>query len=403
MRIPQSEVFDIGSLSDVGRERSENQDSVGYFQTSDGRWSLFLVCDGMGGHAGGQRASQLAVEVIGRAFGQLVETRGIGEALERAIVAANTAIFNEASENPTLKGMGTTCVAVVTGGGEALFAHVGDSRIYRIRPRSVEQLTKDHTAVQRMVDGGLLTEEEAREHTESNVLARCLGVRETVQPELRGPEPVLPGDRLLLCSDGLTGLVEDEIIAAIASMYPPQEAVSKLVELANDHGGHDNISVQLVYRKGRFKPTGKFRPDRFERLPKPSTPREPRRFPSPLQVGLLAVALFVAAVAWYHLKPSKPAEDPEPAARETIEPHGAPPTKPVPEEPRKESSEPLPDFAGAPPPEPEEPAELPGAEEPAKPTEVEQPAELEDPESDREPEAADESEEADIRAPGDLR
>ena len=258
----------IGSKTDVGATREENQDSVDYIQTPDGEWTLLVVCDGMGGHADGKLASSMAVDLIGRRFTELSAAGDAREALRGAIVDANAAVYSASRESGQARGMGTTCAALAVRGDEAWIAHVGDSRVYRIRPGVVERMTRDHSAVQRMVDAGMITEDEARRHPESNVLIRSVGVRETVEPDVRGPEKILPGDRFLLCSDGLWNVVEDEVVAAIASMYEPQEAAEKLIALANDRGGPDNISVQIFERADGKGLAKSFEPTKFRRAPK---------------------------------------------------------------------------------------------------------------------------------------
>ena len=262
--------YEIGSDTHTGMVRTENQDSIDIHYTADKAWRLMIVCDGMGGHAGGQKASSMAVQVIAEEFDRRIDDHhNAHETLNDAIIEANRAIFEEAQRNPELKGMGTTCVVLAVKEDKAYLAHVGDSRIYRIRPKVVERMTKDHSSVQKMVDGGLLSEEEAEDHPDSNILHRCIGAREELEPEIRGPEHIEKGDRYLLCSDGLTSLVEDQIIAAMTIINTPQEAVKKLIALANDRGGHDNTSVQILYRTGANRPKGKFNPDAFRRLPKP--------------------------------------------------------------------------------------------------------------------------------------
>ncbi|MCE5247698.1 Stp1/IreP family PP2C-type Ser/Thr phosphatase, partial [bacterium] len=258
----------IGGKTDVGATREENQDSIDYIQTPDGEWTLLVVCDGMGGHADGKLASSMAVDLIGRRFTELSAAGDAREALRGAIVDANAAVYSASRESGQARGMGTTCAALAVRGDEAWIAHVGDSRVYRIRPGVVERMTRDHSAVQRMVDAGMITEDEARRHPESNVLIRSVGVRETVEPDVRGPEKILPGDRFLLCSDGLWNVVEDEVVAAMASMYEPQEAVEKLIALANDRGGPDNISVQIFERADGKGLAKDFEPKKFRRAPK---------------------------------------------------------------------------------------------------------------------------------------
>ncbi len=263
----------IGSETDVGRERSENQDAVGYFKTADGRWTLLMVCDGLGGHAGGHTASTMAVEVISQIFRARVDDEPVPDTLRAAIEEANQAIHKKAQQDPTLRGMGTTCALLATDGRQVFVAHVGDSRVYRIRGEVITQLTRDHSTVQRLVDEGFMTSEEAKNHPNANLLARCLGPDPVVEVEVHKPLLLLPGDRYLLCSDGLYNMVEEPIIAALATMYPAPTATKKLVSLANDRGGLDNISVQILHRTDGSPATGQFDADRF-RVETPLSPRE---------------------------------------------------------------------------------------------------------------------------------
>ena len=273
--------YAVGSETDVGSVREQNQDAVGYFTTKDEAWTMLVVCDGMGGHAGGEMASKMAVEAIGHAFNTNITTVDPVTTLTQAIIAANDAIWQAAQQFPERRGMGTTVAALAWTGDQAYIAHVGDSRVYRVRPDSIERMTKDHSAVQRMVDGGLLTEEQAAEHPDSNILSMCVGAKETLEPEVRGPVTIEPGDRYLLCSDGLVPLVEDAFVAAMAMMYRPQEAVEKLIALANDRGGDDNISVQILHRTDAYPPTDKFEPDRFQLISASS--KVPQAKPAPPQ------------------------------------------------------------------------------------------------------------------------
>ena len=256
--------YSVGSETDVGSVRDENQDAVGYFQTKDGEWTLLVVCDGMGGHAAGQLASSLAVATLSEVFNRQIAEVDAVATLEQAIRAANAAIFQAAQESPEKRGMGTTVAALAVSSDQAFVAHVGDSRVYRIRPGTIERMTKDHSAVQRMVDGGLLTEEQAAEHPDANILSKCVGAKGDLDPDIRGPIAIDPGDRFLLCSDGLVPAVQETIVAAMAMMYRPQDAVEKLIALANDRGGDDNISVQIMHRDDAHPPTGVFEPDRFQ-------------------------------------------------------------------------------------------------------------------------------------------
>lgn len=257
-----SKVF-VGEGTDRGRVRDENQDATVFFRTSDDVWTLLIVCDGMGGHAGGSQASAIASEAVGQGFADLVETIGPVNALRDSIKAANRQIIHFAERNTELRGMGTTCAVLAVSGNKAYIAHVGDSRVYRIRPQSVEQITKDHSYVQQMMDKGLLSPEQANQHPDANRLMRCLGGESDVDIDVIGPEPVLAGDRYLLCSDGLWGQVSAIEIAAMSMAFSAQDAVNRLINLANERGGPDNISVQIYHQGDAHPPTGSFCPENF--------------------------------------------------------------------------------------------------------------------------------------------
>lgn len=236
----------LEALTDVGVERAENQDACG--STRVGNLDFFYVCDGMGGHRGGSTASTLAVEVLTEA---LSRAEGTVEArMQSAIEAANLAIFELAKKRRDLNGMGTTLVMVAIDhdAGTAHVAHVGDSRAYRLHGDLYQRITKDHTWVQRLVDDGVLTPEGAENHPHSNVIARSLGGRPDVEIEFTDVhEAPAEGDVFLLCSDGLYGLVkEPEVVRMLADLEPPA-AARALVDRANALGGHDNVTVQLVY------------------------------------------------------------------------------------------------------------------------------------------------------------
>jgi serine/threonine protein phosphatase PrpC len=303
----------VGSATDVGVVRTENQDCIGYFQASDNRWTLLVVCDGMGGHAGGQRASALCTDVVSKEFASRIAHMEPGVALGQAIRAANSAVFSMAMAEPELRGMGTTCAALAATDTNVYIAHVGDSRIYRVRPGSVELLTRDHSAVQRMVDGGILTPEQASAHPESNVLIRCVGGEADVEPESRGPEVILSGDRFVLCSDGLWSLVQGHEIAGMASAFTAQDAVERLIRLAKSRGGPDNISVQIYHRDDGHPPTNTYSPEKFmtkagatvgnlsidtEDSCKPRH-RAKRRWLNPAVGGGVALVLSLAAAVWW--------------------------------------------------------------------------------------------------------
>jgi protein phosphatase len=221
----------VGVATDIGRVREKNEDS--YLVEEP----LFAVADGMGGHKGGDVASQLALETI--------EGEPAAD-LAKRLRDANAAVFERSQSDRSVSGMGTTVTAVVVDGTSALFAHVGDSRAYLLRAGDLRQLTDDHTLVARMVKSGEITEAEAEVHPHRSVLTRALGT----EPDVIVDEfdvALTDGDRLLLCSDGLTGMVTEEQIVAILSAAPdPQDAANRLVRAANRAGGVDNITVVVI-------------------------------------------------------------------------------------------------------------------------------------------------------------
>ena len=223
-----------GASTDVGRVRQNNEDS--HLVSPP----LYAVADGMGGGAAGEVASGLAMHTL-QEFVQ--SGNGHPPTLSEWVVAANRAIFERASERPDEAGMGTTITAVLAEDDRLRLAHVGDSRAYLLRDGDLVQLTEDHTRVNRMLREGLLTQDEAAVHPQRNVVTRALGIGATVQvdeTEVR----VRDGDRLLLCSDGLTDLVTEDEIAAILRSFPADEAACRsLVDLALERGGRDNVTV----------------------------------------------------------------------------------------------------------------------------------------------------------------
>ena len=229
--------------SDVGRTRSGNEDS--YFC---GR-TVFAVADGLGGHQGGEVASAAAVEPLaaldGREFADPAEA---AEALAEAVRQANSAILDRATGDPDLWGMGTTLTAAAVAGDHHLqLAHVGDSRAYRFRDGSLEQLTTDHTVVGELVRRGRLTPEQAAIHPERSILTRAVGLDPRIPVDTPDPVALRPGDQILLCSDGLTEAVPDPDIAELLSREPDgHTACRSLIDTANRNGGPDNITVVLL-------------------------------------------------------------------------------------------------------------------------------------------------------------
>jgi protein phosphatase len=240
--------WEWAALSDTGRRRSRNEDS--FLARPEKR--LYAVADGMGGHAAGDVASRMAIELLDRHFDRApacgTQPAEIAESLREAAEEANRAILARGIAEPEKLGMGTTLTALSPLCPESglVIVHIGDSRAYRMRDDELVQLTVDHTWVQRQIEEGKLTAKQARRHPLSSVLTRVLGT-----PELEGVDVVEtrvePGDLYLLCSDGLTSMVDDADLRAILhGDWPLQELSANLVDAANLRGGHDNITVLLL-------------------------------------------------------------------------------------------------------------------------------------------------------------
>lgn len=230
-------------MTDTGLVRSVNQDS--YYIDPDGRF--FVVADGMGGHAGGQEASRLATEAICTYLDTHWDSTILSQdLLEKALLEANHAILEDQRQNPERADMGTTAVVVIFRDEQPMCAHIGDSRLYRLRGAKLEQITEDHTWVARAMRLGEITSDQARSHPLRHVLAQCLGRDDLRQIEV-GSLNVQPGDRLLLCSDGLTEELSDQLIANhLKSIRACEKAATALINAAKDHGGRDNITVVIV-------------------------------------------------------------------------------------------------------------------------------------------------------------
>lgn len=239
----------VAKLTDVGRARPRNEDYVEYYVPTDPqqlatKGSIYLVADGMGGHQAGDVASQGAVElVMANYYGDA--SQNVSTSLVQAFHMANQEIYAQSQADPTKDGMGTTLVVAVLLGFRVYVANVGDSRAYLINAGGITQITEDHSWVEEQVRAGLLTAEQARRHPQRNLVTRALGSKPSVEVDLFEGE-IRTGDALLLCSDGLTGRVEDEEVANIVHEHTPQKAAELLVELANDRGGNDNITVLIV-------------------------------------------------------------------------------------------------------------------------------------------------------------
>ncbi len=236
--------FSCAARTDVGVVRSGNEDS--YLMLSDR--GIFVVADGMGGHAAGEVASEMATRIIAREIGALrgVEDDEASRRVQRAIVAANESIYERTLAEHDKRGMGTTATVLVLMRGRYLIGQVGDSRAYILRDGEFLQVTKDHSYVQEQVDAGLLTPDQARVHPYSNVITRCVGAGSEVLPDIYFGA-LRAGDIILLASDGLTGMLEDEqLVRILQSDGGPEAWVDRMVAEANYRGGLDNITAIVV-------------------------------------------------------------------------------------------------------------------------------------------------------------
>lgn len=243
----------VAQHTDIGCKRSANEDSLMTFLPEDPhtlqkKGALFVVADGMGGHTRGERASTLAVTTVREAYYQTVHTDN-AMALKQAVQQANTLIYRE---NKTItdpddkkKEMGTTCIAAVLQDKTLIVANVGDSRVYVIHEGQIRQVSQDHSLVAKLMREGTITAEEAKSHEQRNVIYRCLGTEAEVEVDLF-EEYVAEGDTLVLCTDGLCGLVDDAEILQCATSYEPEECVHQLIARANAAGGPDNITAVVV-------------------------------------------------------------------------------------------------------------------------------------------------------------
>ncbi|TFH01117.1 MAG: tetratricopeptide repeat protein, partial [Calditrichales bacterium] len=237
-------------LSDVGIVRSDNQDSFGQFpggvlDSSESRGLLFIVADGMGGHANGKEASSMAVQITSDEYYIAPPGEDVAKSLSHAVQSANAAVFQKSSGPSDGGQMGSTLSALVLHSDIAHIAHVGDSRIYRIRDNKLLQLTTDHTKVEELKRAGILNTEDAKNHPEKSVLNRALGVKEKVLIDLISDIILRKDDIFILCTDGLAAVTKEELIK-IAVSETPRDACQKLIALANERGGADNSTVQVL-------------------------------------------------------------------------------------------------------------------------------------------------------------
>ena len=238
--------YAAAALSDLGRKRSSNEDAFGYSVEH----GVYAVCDGMGGAAAGEIASSLAVDELMRLLaGDSAPASPRAEA-ERAIAAANHAIYSRAQRNQKLSGMGTTMVMLLAEERRVWFLNIGDSRGYRLRNHRLEQITADHSHVEEQVRMGRMTRSEAERSPLRNIITRALGTQASVTPDIFELDAE-PGDLFLLCSDGLTRELSDPLLESLLSTdLPLDELCGRLVGAANKVGGHDNITCLLVRAAG---------------------------------------------------------------------------------------------------------------------------------------------------------
>ncbi len=231
--------------TDKGRKRSNNQDSIYIGEGSIGPLpNLFIVADGMGGHAAGDFASRYAISVV-LDFVRGSTVRNPISLLKRAMIFANSEVYREAEKDPDKYGMGTTMVACVVDGSELYVANVGDSRLYLIRDE-ITQITMDHSLVEELIRNGQLERNRGRNHPEKNLITKAMGSKDEVMPDFFEIS-LEEGDKVLLCSDGLSNMVEDdELRDIVREAGSPEEAVDSLIDRANYYGGNDNISAILI-------------------------------------------------------------------------------------------------------------------------------------------------------------
>jgi protein phosphatase len=258
LRQPDFKVTGHGQ-TDVGMRREVNEDSFMILSSQN----IFIVADGMGGHAGGQYASTITVDTVGRALARRLSAAeqkagpggsvNIAAVMEEAIREACAQVFDTARERPELTGMGSTVTAMLVYGDKAWFGHVGDSRAYLVRAGKIHQVTEDHSLVQEQVAAGLITAEQAKVSVMRNIITRSIGFERDVKVDV-GAVPLERGDKFVLCSDGLTGHVEDDEILQLVETNDRRRVPGILFRLANERGGEDNSSVILatvIGRRGR--------------------------------------------------------------------------------------------------------------------------------------------------------
>jgi serine/threonine protein phosphatase PrpC len=244
-------------ITDVGRVRSINQDCFHLIEDK----SIYIVADGMGGHAAGDQASRIAVKTITDTLSiydlaneppdaeEGTDAMSVEELIRFSLQEANEQILLASLSNQHLQGMGTTAIVAMEYRNQLYIGHIGDSRTYLVRDQQIQQLTEDHSVVQQLVKAGAISQEEAQVHPYKNVITRCLGMQASVEPDVMALD-LLPGDRVLMCSDGLTNMVTNEqILEVVSGSTEPHPACETLIAMANEQGGTDNITVVLLYNE----------------------------------------------------------------------------------------------------------------------------------------------------------
>jgi protein phosphatase len=234
--------LEAAAFSDAGKVRATNEDAFGHCVDA----GVFAVCDGMGGAAAGEVASRLAVDALIERLCAVKSEEDRRRAMTEAVTAANRLIYAQAAQDPTLQGMGTTLVAAAIQDHHALICHVGDSRCYLFRAGKLTRQTNDHSLVEEQVRLGHMTRQDAKHSPLKNVITRAIGTQKSVEPEIK-ELPLEPGDILLLCSDGLTGEVsEDRMAAMLEAPGTIDQRCRRLIDAANEAGSHDNVTALLI-------------------------------------------------------------------------------------------------------------------------------------------------------------
>ncbi len=289
------------AITDTGCERDLNEDRYAVVESPSG--TAWIVCDGMGGQTGGELAAQLAIDAIRRVLENMPH-REPKQALQSAILEANRIIVLR-RQNQQFAGMGTTIVAGLFSEAEVIIGHVGDSRAYLVRDGAIQQLTKDHTYVQQLVDSGQIQPDEALSHPQAHILTRCIGAEpglEVITSKfwLWDAEEGAPQDYLVLCSDGLYSLVAEGEIANAVTQQAPQQACVQLVELAKQRGGYDNITLTVIPLSGQFRkepPPGYEERKQAERMRRAQLQSRSYQMPTPSLPRVFGILMVLSALA----------------------------------------------------------------------------------------------------------